>query len=99
LIRPHYWNTAHEPFHPREHINLKRACFKEDEAPIDATCPCETCRTYSRAYLHHLLKAKELLALSAITLHNVAFMNCFLEALRQHLKTDTLDALRPDWLF
>ncbi|MGL4426266.1 MAG: tRNA guanosine(34) transglycosylase Tgt [Alphaproteobacteria bacterium] len=99
LIRPHYWNTAHEPFHPREHINLKRACFREDDAPIDATCPCETCKTYSRAYLHHLLKAKELLALSAITLHNVTFMNCFLEALRQHLKTDTLDTLRPNWLF
>ncbi|MGL5784924.1 MAG: tRNA guanosine(34) transglycosylase Tgt [Alphaproteobacteria bacterium] len=99
LIRPHYWDTANEPFHPREHINLKRACFKEDEGPIDATCPCETCKTYSRAYLHHLLKAKELLAFSAITLHNVTFMNRFLEALRQHLKLDTLDILRPSWFF
>jgi queuine tRNA-ribosyltransferase len=99
LIRPHYWDTAKELPHSREHINLKKACFREDEAPIDATCPCETCKIYSRAYLHHLLKAGELLALSAITLHNVTFMNRFLETLRQHLEADTLDDLRPSWIF
>ena len=82
----------------REHINLKNVQFKEDEAPIDETCGCETCQTYSRSYLHYLLKAKELLALQAITTHNVFYMNRLLEAVRSAIKNDTLDAERKKWI-
>jgi len=97
LIQPHYWESAQEPFHQKEHINLKKACFKQDASPIDATCPCATCQTYSRAYLHHLIKAGELLAMSALTLHNVTFMNRYMQAIRQHLKTNTLHQVPQHW--
>ena len=82
----------------KEHINLKNASFREDPEPIDATCGCETCQTYSRSYLHYLLKAKELLAMQAITIHNVFYMNRLLQAVRGAIKSDTLIEERKKWV-
>ncbi|PFX11324.1 putative queuine tRNA-ribosyltransferase [Stylophora pistillata] len=73
LIKPHEWEGLSP--HPKEHLNLRNAHFALDKRPISQDCPCETCANFSRGYLHHLLKAKELLALQAISLHNIAFMN------------------------
>lgn len=98
LIQPHYWRDAQEPYHQREHINLWRSCFQRDERPIDELCPCETCQSYSRGYLHYLLKAKELLALSALTLHNVVFMTRFMQSIRQGLQQNDLDTVKASWL-
>jgi len=61
-------------------VSLRNARFKADHAPIEAGCQCYTCRTFSRAYLRHLLIAKEILALRLTTLHNLHFM---LETMRQ----------------
>ncbi len=97
LIQPHYWHTATEDPSPRNHINLWKSCFRTDPAPIDATCPCPTCRTYSRAYLHHLLKAREILALTALTLHNVSFMNRLMQAIRTGIETKSLDTVHTQW--
>ncbi len=82
----------------KEHINLMNAKFKEDTDPIDSTCGCETCQTYSRGYLHYLFKAKELLALQAVTIHNVFYMNRLLTAVREAIKSDTLDQERKLWI-
>jgi tRNA-guanine transglycosylase (EC 2.4.2.29) len=82
----------------KEHINLKNKQFQEDSSPIDETCPCETCRTYSRAYLHYLFKARELLALQAVTVHNVTYMNRLLEDIRHGIKTDTLAQVQQQWI-
>ena len=82
----------------RERINLQNAQFKEDPDPIEAGCTCEACRTYSRAYIHHLLKAKEILALQLITLHNITYMNRLMEAIRQSLESDSLDEEEKKWL-
>jgi queuine tRNA-ribosyltransferase len=82
----------------REHINLRNAQFREDPRPIDETCECQTCRTLSRSYLHHLLKAGELLAMHALTLHNVHFMNRLLEGIRQAITAGTLDEERKKWV-
>ncbi len=81
-----------------DHINLLNAIFRVDEQPIESDCPCMVCQKYSRGYLHHLLKAKELLACQLITIHNVMFMNRLLLAIRQAIKTDTLSAERKRWL-
>ncbi|MGB0679019.1 MAG: tRNA guanosine(34) transglycosylase Tgt [Polyangiales bacterium] len=54
-------------------LNLRGACFKEDDAPLDARCNCLTCRRFSRAYLHHLVRAKEMLACRLISGHNLHF--------------------------
>lgn len=82
----------------KEHINLMNSRFKEDPNPIEEDCPCEACTTYSRAYIHHLLKSKEMLALQLITLHNITYMNRLMEAIRSALATDTLDEEEEKWL-
>ena len=55
-------------------INIKNARFARDFGPLDAECACPVCRRYSRAYLSHLFRAKEILALRLNTLHNLYFM-------------------------
>ena len=54
-----------------ERLNLKNAEFTRDSAPIDENCGCYTCRTFSRAYLRHLSQAKEMLAATLLSIHNV----------------------------
>ena len=54
-------------------LNLRNARFRDDPGPLDPGCRCSTCNGYSRAYLHHLYRAKEILALRLGTLHNVSF--------------------------
>ena len=80
-----------------EHISLKNALYRQDDRPIDETCGCLTCQRFSRAYLHHLLRAKEMLALQALTLHNVYFMNDLLGAIRKAIVSGTLDVERKKW--
>lgn len=82
----------------KEHINLMNAKFKDDPNPIEEGCPCEACTKYSRAYIHHLLKAKEILALQLITLHNITYMNRLMEAIRQALEVDALDEEEKKWI-
>ncbi|MGI4850466.1 MAG: tRNA guanosine(34) transglycosylase Tgt [Janthinobacterium lividum] len=80
-----------------EHLNIKNKIYREDNRPIDETCGCTTCQNFSRAYLHHLLRAQEMLALQAITLHNVYFMNQLLAAIRSAIQQDQLDECRKEW--
>tara|TARA_Y100001970_G_scaffold265035_1_gene352203 strand:+ start:6310 stop:7440 length:1131 start_codon:yes stop_codon:yes gene_type:complete len=57
-----------------ERWNLRNARFRNDFEPIDKTCSCETCKSYSRAYLHHLIRNDELLGLTLISLHNISHL-------------------------
>lgn len=91
-------SSLHEDSQGREHLNLRNARFRTDPRPIDETCLCQTCKTYSRSYLHHLLKAGELLALQALTIHNVHFMNRLLAAIRQAITEDRLEEERKKWI-
>ena len=61
--------------------NIRNARFKNDFAPIDKTCSCETCKNYSRAYIHHLIRNDEILGLTLISLHNIAHMIRFTNAI------------------
>ena len=54
-------------------LRLRNACHKRDSAPLESDCPCYTCRNFSRAYLHHLFLAKEMLGPTLLSLHNIAF--------------------------
>lgn len=98
LVPVHVWKELNENPKGREHINLRNSRFANDGNPIDKECPCQTCQTFSRAYLHHLLKARELLALQAITLHNVAFMNQLVKAIRSAIREERLDAEQKRWI-
>jgi queuine tRNA-ribosyltransferase len=81
-----------------EYITLKAAQYKQDPDPIDQRCACPTCKTYSRAYLHHLIKAKELLALQLLSAHNIYFMNHLMASIRLALREDRLDEERKKWI-
>ena len=63
-------------------LNLRNARFAEDLAPLDERCTCPTCGTYSRAYLHHLVKAGEILAAMLVTEHNLSFYQQLMQAMR-----------------
>jgi len=54
-------------------IRLRNACHRRDSAPVESGCPCYTCTRFSRAYLHHLFQADEMLGPTLLSLHNVAF--------------------------
>ncbi len=63
-------------------INLRNARFAEDQEPLDGRCNCDTCGTYSRAYLHHLVKSNEILGAMLMTEHNIAFYQQLMQAMR-----------------
>ncbi|TVQ90034.1 MAG: tRNA guanosine(34) transglycosylase Tgt [Deltaproteobacteria bacterium] len=75
-------------------LNLSGARFAEDRDPIDPACPCPSCRTFSRGYLRHLFKSKELLARSAVSVHNLAYLLRLLRRVRRAVIDDDLAALR-----
>ncbi|MDR1362174.1 MAG: tRNA guanosine(34) transglycosylase Tgt [Holosporaceae bacterium] len=89
--------ATHRDCQNREHINLKRAQYKDDDDPIEMDCRCSTCRSFSRAYLHYLLRANELLAPLAITIHNIHFMNKLMEEIRAAMEIGKLDDVRARW--
>ncbi|MBX7540422.1 tRNA guanosine(34) transglycosylase Tgt [Qipengyuania sphaerica] len=63
-------------------VNIRNARHAEDTGPLDEGCPCDTCGTYSRAYLHHLNKAGEILGAMLMTEHNIAFYQQLMQAMR-----------------
>lgn len=82
----------------KEHINLKNSKYRFDSMPIEEVCDCYTCKNYTRGYLHHLIKAKEMVALSLITIHNVRFMNRLFAAIRLGISQDNLPKIKAEWL-
>jgi len=83
---------------PNERINLMNTRFKDDPEPLDPTLNIPFSRDYSKAYIHHLLKAKEMLAYQILSQHNVAIINKLMREVRAAIKTDTLDNLEKEWL-
>ena len=83
---------------PTFRLNLKNARFAADPRPIDAACDCATCRSYSRAYLRHLLKANEQLGQQLATVHNLRFMARLMEDIREAIVEGRFGGLREAWL-
>ncbi|MGB2926518.1 MAG: tRNA guanosine(34) transglycosylase Tgt [Limnothrix sp.] len=81
-----------------DRLNLKNAQFKEDFTPLDADCPCYTCQNFSRAYLNHLIKAKEMLAYMLLSLHNVTELIQFTVRIRESILGDRFVEDFGDWL-
>ena len=75
-------------------LNIKNEKYKLDERPIDPECDCPVCRTYSRAYLRHLFKAEEMLAMRLAVMHNLYFFNRLMERIRQALDQGEYEAFR-----
>jgi queuine tRNA-ribosyltransferase len=67
-------------------LRLRNAVHKRDSRPVESGCACPTCRHYSRAYLHHLFQAEEMLGPTLVSLHNVAYYNRLLAEIRQAIE-------------
>ena len=78
-------------------INLKNAKYTRDDGPIDLQCDCPVCRRYSRAYLHHLFKAEEMLAMRLSVMHNLYFYNTLTRRIRDSLDTGTFGDFRAEY--
>lgn len=81
----------------RGQLNLNNASMRQNNSPIDENCACPTCKNYTRSYIHHLLKANELLAFQLLTAHNVYFMNKLMENIREAIKADSLDTCKKEY--
>ncbi|MCK6628118.1 MAG: tRNA guanosine(34) transglycosylase Tgt [Anaerolineae bacterium] len=79
-------------------VNLRNARFAQDKNPIEADCLCYTCRTFSLAYLRHLLIAQEILALRLTTLHNLHFMLDTMRRIRQSILDGTFVEYKDHFL-
>ncbi len=78
-------------------INLKNAKYETDSAPIDPECDCPVCRRYTRAYLRHLFKADEMLAMRLCVMHNLWFYNTLTARIRTALDEGKFDAFRAKY--
>jgi queuine tRNA-ribosyltransferase len=82
-------------------FNLRNARFADDPAPLEDDCPCPACRQFCRAYLHHVVKAKEIVASMLLTWHNLAYYQCLMDELRTAIRSGNLAAkaagLRAGW--
>ena len=78
-------------------INLKNAKYETDALPIDTQCDCPVCRRYSRAYLRHLFKAEEMLAMRLSVMHNLYFYNQLMQKIRDALDGGTFAQFRREF--
>jgi queuine tRNA-ribosyltransferase len=79
-------------------INAKAARYRTDQRPLDPTCDCHTCRTYTRAYLRHLVAAGEQLGMRLLSLHNLRFLVRIAEDARAAIGEGRLEAWADEWL-
>jgi queuine tRNA-ribosyltransferase len=79
-------------------VNIRNAFHAEADEPLDPRCACEVCGAYSRAYLHHLTKAGEMLGAMLLTEHNLSFYQQLMQAMRDAIGERRLDAFAADFL-
>lgn len=71
-------------------VNIKNARHREDNRPLEADCDCPLCRNFNRAYIHHLQKCNEILAVMLLTWHNIRYYQRLMQGLRNAIANDTL---------
>lgn len=79
-------------------INLNNAKYATDDTPIDSECNCPTCQKHSRAYLHHLFKAKEMLAMRLAVMHNLYFYNNLMQRIRDEIDNGTFESFKNKYV-
>lgn len=77
-------------------VNLLNQKYERDDSPLDADCGCHTCRNYSKAYLRHLFKAREMLGMRLAVIHNLYFYNHLMEEIRGALDLGTFSAYKRE---
>ena len=79
-------------------LNIKNACFKLDERPLDAGCDCFACQNYSRAYLSHLFRSGELTSHRLLSMHNIRFLTRTMERIRIAIENGTFAQFKTDFI-
>ena len=85
-------------FSPEGRLNLMNATFARDPRPIDESCDCYTCKTFTRAYLRHLVVARELLAGTLLSIHNLHALIQLVKNIRISILNGTFESKVPAWL-
>ncbi len=67
-------------------LKIKNAQYKEDFWPLDSTCNCHTCRNFTRAYLHHLIRESEMMGWTLLSLHNIAYLHKLMETIKEEIR-------------
>ncbi len=78
-------------------LNIKNAKHETSDMPIDPDCGCEVCRNFSRAYIRHLMKAEEMLAMRLAVMHNLYFYNELMEKIRENIENQTFEQFRTEY--
>ena len=94
FFRPESGGTEENRFR----YKLINTQYKEDLKPLDENCDCYTCKNFSRGYIHHLFKAKELLVYTLITYHNLYFFKRMMDEIRESIENGTFMELKRKWL-
>ena len=85
-------------FHPERSFHLTNGRYRRDFGPIQEGCDCYTCRNYTRAYLHHLHKAKEMIGATLTTIHNERYIVRLVDRIRQSILDGDFDDFRAETL-
>ena len=88
----------HSAFAPEGRLNLMNAAFARDPRPIDETCDCYTCRTFTRAYIRHLIVAREFLAGTLISIHNLRALIRLMEQIQSFIVDGSFETRVPELL-
>ncbi len=82
----------------RGHMNLNNNKYEKDQRPLDPDCQCPVCRNYSRAYIRHLFKARETLAMRLCVMHNLYFYNELMEEIRKAMDEDRWESFYNEYV-
>ena len=85
-------------YSPRGRFNVTNSAYRSDEKPIDSECSCYTCANYSRAYLNHLFRAREILGATLATIHNLHFIVTLVDRMRSTMEKGEFSAFKEDFL-
>ena len=79
-------------------VKIRNAKYKSDTSPLDPNCGCNTCKNYSRSYLHHLQKTNEILGSRLNTFHNLFYYQELMRKIREALISNSFDSFRENFL-
>ncbi|MFM8843875.1 MAG: tRNA-guanine transglycosylase, partial [Actinomycetota bacterium] len=85
-------------YSPTGRFNVSNGSYRRDYSPIDESCTCYTCKNYSRAYLNHLFRAKEILGSTLATIHNLHFIIALVDQMRKSIDEGQFFEFKEEFL-
>lgn len=96
-VMPTRSGRTSQAFTARGTINIRNARHREDNRPLEVGCDCPLCKNYTRAYIHHLQKCNEVLAVMLLTWHNIRYYQRLMQGLRKAIEEETLEEFVKDF--